>query len=57
MEDCGCYQQVDQIEGLGYEQMKQVTVALADFHAHWWDSKELDSLTWMPRPDGPEAHA
>jgi hypothetical protein len=57
MEDCGCYQQVDQIEGLDYEQMKQVTLALADFHARWWDSEELNSFTWMPRPDGPEAYA
>lgn len=29
--------------------------ALADFHAVWWDSPQLASLSWMPRR-GQEVH-
>jgi thiamine kinase-like enzyme len=57
IEDCSRYAQVDQIVGLNKEQMEQVTRVLADFHAYWWDHEKLDSLTWIPRPDGPEALA
>jgi hypothetical protein len=57
LEDCACYQQVDQIKGLDYETTKRVALMLADFHAHWWDTEELESLTWMPGPGSPEAMA
>ena len=57
LEDCSCYQQLDQIKGLDIEQTKLVAVKLADFHARWWDSPDLLSFPWMARPGGPEATA
>jgi len=57
LEDCAHYTQIDQIKGLDYELTKQVALMVADFHAHWWDTEELKSLTWMPGPGSPEAMA
>ncbi|MEE8353467.1 MAG: phosphotransferase [Dehalococcoidales bacterium] len=53
IEDCSRFAQVDQIEGLNRQQTEQAVVALADFHAHWWDSEELDRMDWLPKPRGP----
>ncbi len=50
LEDCSCYTQIDQIKGLDYEMTKTIAIKLADFHARWWDSKELDAFVWMPKP-------
>lgn len=57
IEDCSCYEQVDQIKGLSSEQTKLVTLKLADFHARWWDAPDLFSFPWIARPRGPEAMA
>ena len=57
LEDCAHYTQIDQIKGLDYELTKQVALMVADFHAHWWDTEELKSLTWMSGPGSPEAMA
>jgi len=57
MEDCSCYQAVDQIEGLTREQVEQVALMLADFHARWWDADDLYSFPWMPTNTGPVAWA
>jgi hypothetical protein len=50
LEDCSCYTQIDQIKGLDYEMTKTVALKVADFHARWWDSPELQKFTWMPKP-------
>ena len=50
LEDCSRYKMVDQIEGLDYEQTKQVINSIADFHARWWDAPDLFSFDWMPNP-------
>ena len=57
MEDCSCYEQVDQVTGLNNDQTKLVALKLADFHARWWDAEDLFSFSWIPRPRGPEAVA
>ena len=55
LEDCSCYQQVDQLQGLSHEQARQVARMLADFHAYWWDRENLLSFPWMPTNKGPIA--
>ncbi|MHA2038502.1 MAG: phosphotransferase [Promethearchaeota archaeon] len=50
LEDCSCYHIVDQVVGLNYEQTKQAIIAIANFHAHWWDSPDLLSIDWLPKP-------
>ena len=50
LEDCSHYKMMDQIEGLDYEQTKQVINSIADFHARWWDAPDLFSFDWMPKP-------
>ncbi|MFW9821417.1 MAG: phosphotransferase [Candidatus Thorarchaeota archaeon] len=50
LEDCACYHMVDQVEGLNYEQTKQAIKAIANFHARWWDSKDLFSFDWISKP-------
>ena len=50
LEDCSCYNMVDQIEGLNYEQTKLAINSLVDFQARWWDAPDLFSFDWMPKP-------
>jgi hypothetical protein len=50
LEDCACHHMVDQVVGLNYEQTKQAIISIADFHARWWDSPELFSTDWIPKP-------
>jgi len=50
LEDCSCYTQVDQIEGLNREQTELVIDTIADFHIKWWDSPDLYSYDWIPKP-------
>ena len=57
LEDCSCYQQVDQSQGLDHEQTRQVALMLADFHAYWWDRENLLSFPWMITNTGPVAWA
>ena len=57
LEDCGHYAQVDQVSGLTEEQLGQVILKIADFHARWWNSPDLASIPWMPGPRGPAAYA
>lgn len=53
LEDCSCYNMVDQIEGFNYEQTKQAIISIADFHARWWDAPDLYSFDWIPKPKDP----
>ena len=50
LEDCACYEQIDQILGLNEDQTKQVIEMIAEFHARWWDAPDLYSFDWMPKP-------
>ncbi len=44
----------DQVVGATLNQAEAVVDALAEFHAHWWESPELDRFEWLPQPDAPE---
>ncbi|UCG55409.1 MAG: hypothetical protein JSV32_04190, partial [Dehalococcoidia bacterium] len=38
LEDCANYSQPDyELNGINYEQAKAITLAIAEFHARWWD--------------------
>ncbi|MHA1914799.1 MAG: phosphotransferase [Promethearchaeota archaeon] len=50
LEDCSCYTQVDQIEGLNEEQTRIIIKSIADFHTRWWDSPEMFTFDWIPKP-------
>lgn len=50
LQDCSCYKQIDQIEGLNKEQTIDVINAITEFHSRWWDSPDLYSFDWMPKP-------
>lgn len=44
----------DQIVGATIPQAEQIVDALAAFHAHWWESPELDDMAWLPKPNAPQ---
>ena len=50
LEDCSCYTQIDQIEGLNKKQIELVIDIIADFHIKWWDSPDLYLFDWVPKP-------
>jgi hypothetical protein len=47
------YRVPDQVAGLQPDDARKAVSALARFHAHWWESDELDSLAWLPPTNGP----
>ena len=49
LEDFGHRTMVSQIAGIDRERATEAVQALAQVHAQWWESPQLDSLTWMPR--------
>lgn len=54
MEDCSHYTPADpELKGLDYEQTKIIAAKISDFHARWWDSDDLFSFPWLPKPDSP----
>lgn len=53
MEDCSGYVPIDQVKGLDAELSRLITLKAADFHARWWNAKDLYRFKWMPRPRGP----
>jgi hypothetical protein len=58
MEDCSHYSPADpQLDGLSFEQVKIITLKIADFHAYWWNHNNLYSFPWMPKPGSPERKA
>jgi hypothetical protein len=50
LEDCACYNMIDQVEGLDYKQTKQAIKSIANFHARWWDAPDLFSFNWISKP-------
>jgi len=57
LQDCGAYSQVDQVKGLTEAKLRQTIQKIADFHAHWWNSKDLATVPWMPGPRSQAAYA
>lgn len=57
IEDAGNWIQGDQINGLSINQTKSTVTAIAKFHGYWWNSKELEELTWMPEENRDHVHA
>lgn len=54
MEDLGGLQLGDQVAGASLEQAKTLVGELARLHAHWWASKDLDALGWVPPINAPQ---
>ncbi|MFX0029801.1 MAG: phosphotransferase [Candidatus Hermodarchaeota archaeon] len=50
LDDCSCFEQIDQIKGLNKDQTKKVIDVIAEFHSRWWDAPDLYSFDWMPKP-------
>lgn len=48
IEDLTGHQRVDQLDGADLQTSEACVEVLADLHARWWDSPDLDSLTWLP---------
>jgi hypothetical protein len=53
LEDGGTGALVDQIEGCTSGQLEVVVNELADLHASWWQSPELDEIAWLQRLNNP----
>jgi len=54
LEDFGARTMVSQVVGLDDTRAAEAVRAAARFHARFWDSPQLESLTWMPRAIDPE---
>ena len=52
LEDLAKYQAGDGVGGLSPSNIRAVVIALARFHATWWESEELASLDWLPLLSG-----
>jgi len=50
MEDISHYSQLNQLEGVSFEQSKVLLEVLADFHAMWWGSPKLPNYTETFQP-------
>jgi aminoglycoside/choline kinase family phosphotransferase len=53
LEDFAGFSMEDQLVGISRARAAEAIAALAGFHAAWWQSPVLDSLTWMPPVNGP----
>lgn len=53
LEDLGHLEVSDQISGMTPEHAERAIRAVAQMHAKWWASPELDSLEWMDYGNGP----
>lgn len=53
LEDLSHLELADQVAGMTVDQAIQAVQAIAPFHAQWWESKELESLDWLPAADHP----
>lgn len=52
IEDVGCYERVDQVDGADLAHAEQVVDALASMHATWWHSPKLKALPWLSAGHG-----
>jgi hypothetical protein len=54
LEDLGAtFRAPDQLAGLQLDDARRAIAALARFHAAWWETAELDALSWLPPSNGP----
>jgi thiamine kinase-like enzyme len=51
LEDVGHFEAVDPIDGVSVDRAGAALDELAEFHATWWDSDELESFDWLPQSD------
>ena len=52
LEDCAKYSQPDiELKGINYEQAKAITLAIAEFHARWWDDVKLSTYSFLEQPN------
>ncbi|MGE0571436.1 MAG: phosphotransferase [Dehalococcoidia bacterium] len=54
MEDVGSVRQGDQVEGASAEDTALLVKEMADMHARWWESSELEALDWLPALNAPQ---
>ena len=51
LEDCSKYSQPDpELKGINYEQALAMTLAIAEFHARWWDDISLPNYSFITQP-------
>ena len=51
LEDCAKYSQPDyEQNGISYEQAKTIALAIAEFHARWWDDTKLLNYSMLRQP-------
>ncbi len=53
LEDLAGLEGGDQLAGLGPRRAQMIIEQLAAMHAQWWDTPELDSITWLPVQNDP----
>jgi hypothetical protein len=53
MEDMAGLRIGDQVVGCSADEARLISRNLARFHAQWWDSPNLDELSWVPGMDSP----
>ena len=53
LEDLGRLEAGDQLAGLGPGRATRMVETLAAFHAAWWESPDLEDMTWLPTQDHP----
>ncbi|MBN2076143.1 MAG: DUF1679 domain-containing protein [Dehalococcoidales bacterium] len=52
LEDCSKYYQPDpELRGINYEEARAITLAIAEFHAHWWDDARLRNSSFLLQPN------
>ncbi|MEM7009251.1 MAG: phosphotransferase [Thermodesulfobacteriota bacterium] len=57
IEDAGDWIPGDQVGGLSVKQTKSAVTSIGKFHAHWWESEELENLKWIPIENRSPLHA
>jgi len=57
LEDARDWTPGDQVDGLTVNQTKSAVLAISKLHSYWWESKELEKLTWMPEENRDHEHA
>ncbi len=57
LEDARDWMPGDQVDGLTVNQTKSAVLAISKFHSYWWESKELEELTWIPEENRDHEHA
>jgi hypothetical protein len=52
LEDCSQYYQPDfELQGINYDEAKAITLAIAEFHANWWDDARINDYSFLLQPN------